>query len=393
MNSAFIYLPVISSFKVERKENRIYVKITAGAILYRVVYDESGASDLKFIVAKETKGEGIAKIGKEFDYGKEKIDDKEYAFRTAVEALAHDLQVAMREIPESLLWVQVAEVYPNHVAFPMGTKEGIKIDDGFDLVGVQENPQGEIKLVNIGFVRVTHVADNNTNPGVFSKAQIIIGGKLEPGIYVSEGPKLPFDLVVKIESNPFTVKSGGEINKMMGYSIGVELLYDLGRDINVPQLWIDAGISFEGGSAKNLDIIKNIKEFEGQEPEVLIFELCGSLLKKFYFKRFCAFGRADLIFEETGFSKKDDFEAELDHSSFGLGIGIGGEYVMAPDINLGFSVNYRFFFDQKWSSKYISVPSGLSGNHFWNVFLNLFKLFIGKTWFRPNGLVSRSVVI
>ncbi len=385
MNSAFIYIPVISSLKVEREKDVISVEITAGAIWYRVIYDESGASDLKFVVMKETRGKGIAKIGKQFKYKNEKISDQEYAFRTAIEALARDLQVATREIPEFRLGVQVAEVYSNHIAFPMGTKEGVKIDDGFDLVEVQENPQGEIKLVNVGFVRITNVADNRTNPSAFSRAQIIIGGRLEPGIYASERPKLPFDLVVKIANNPFTIKSDdGKINKMTGYSIGAELLYDLGKNANVPQLWIGAGIFFGGGSSGNLDIIKNINEFKGQEPSVSILEIRGSLLKKFYFRRLCAFGRVDLILEGTGFSRKEgDLEYRLSHSSLGLGVGIGSEYVATPDINLGFSVGYRIFSESEdWSSEFVSVPRG-TGNHSGMVFSVYLNYSLPRLGFDP----------
>ncbi len=392
MNSAFIYIPVISDYKTEEVRGALSITINAGAIWYRVTYDESGASDLKLVVKKETMGIGVAKIGKDFKHEGEKVNDKEYAFRTAVIALARDLQVATREIPEFQLGAQVIEVYPNHVTFPMGAREGIKIDDGFDLVEVQENPDGEINFVKVGFARVTYVANNRTNPGVFSRAQIIIGRGLEPGIYVSERPKLPIDLVGRILNNPFTVKlnnpyTGETIttNKMTGISIGVDLLYDLGRNINVPQFWVGGGFSFGTGSVENLDIIKNI--FWGQEPNVLIVELRGALVKKFYFKRFCALGRVDLILEETKFSKDED---ELSHSSLGLGFGIGGEYVVTPDLNLGFNVGYRLFSEsEEWSLGGITgTVTGLSGDHSGVVFSIYANYSLPRLGFDPIAVIK-----
>ncbi len=360
MNSAFIYIPIISDYKLETDEKRglLDITISAGAIWYRVIYDESGASDLKLVVKKETMGIGVAKIGKDFKHEGEKVNDKEYAFRTAVIALARDLQVATKEIPEFRLGAQVVEVYPNHVAFPMGVKEGIKIDDGFDLVEVQENPGGEINFVKVGFARVTYVANNRTNPGVFSKAQIVIGRGLEPGIYVSERPKLPIDLVVRILNNPFTVKDkeSGEVNKMTGISIGAELLYNLGRNINVPQFWVGGGLFIGSGSAEGLEIIKEI--FYPEKPSVSIVGLYGALVKKFYFRRFCAFGRMELILEATTFSKDEDIK--LTHRSTGFGFEIGGEYVVTPDLNLGFNFGYRLFSE---SEEWRGIVGGIFGDH------------------------------
>lgn len=393
MNSAFIYIPVISEFEVKKEMGvGISVKIVAGAIWYRVIYNEDGSSDLKLVVKKETKGIGVASSGKTFKYEGEKVDAEEYAFRTAVIALARDLQVATREIPEFRLGAQVVEVHSNYVAFPMGTREGIKIDDGFDLIEVQENQQGEVNFVKIGFARVTHVANNRTNPASFSRAQIIIGGGLEPGIYVSERPKLPIDLVVKVTNNPFTVKFthlffGEMTNKMTGYSIGGELLYNLGRNINVPQLWIGAGVLFGGGSAGNLDVIKSLY-FGGEEPSVSIVEIRGALLKKFYFRRFCAFGRADLILEEIQFSKEG--RASLSHSSLGFGLGIGAEYVVTPDLNFGFSVSYRLFSESDdWTYGGVSQTiNGLSGNHSGAIFSIYLNYSLPRLGFDPLAVIK-----
>jgi len=394
MNSAFIYVPVISKYNVyvDNLSQIVTTELNAGAIWYRVIYKENGEGDLKLIVRKETKGIGTAGIGKTLKHEGERVNYKEYAFRTAVIALARDIQVATRDIPEFRLGSQVMEVYSNAVSFPMGKREGIKIDDGFDLVELQEDPSGSVAQKKVGFVRVIKVEDNTTNPRAFSRAQIIIGGGIEPGVYVSERPRLPIDVVVKLINNPFTVKYTswfGEQNteKMIAYSIHAELIYNFGRNINVSQLWAGVGVFLGGGDAENLQAMRNIF---GEKPDVGILGLNGILIKKFYYKRFAATGKAELIFESIRFSKD---ESKLIHSGFGFGIGLGIEYVVTPDINFGFNLGYRIFSEsEEWSSENWSgtVP-GLAGNHSGVMFSLYFNYSLPKLGFDPIAAIKGAV--
>ncbi len=375
MNSAFIYIPVISKYNsyVDNVNKLLAVELNAGVTWYRVVYKENGEGDLNLVVKKETKGIGVAKIGKEFKHEGEKVDHKDYAFRTSVIALARNIQVATRDIPEFRLGAQVLEVYSNNVTFPMGKREGIKIDDGFDLVELQEDPNGGIIQRKIGFARVVNVADNRSNPRAFSKARVLFGTGLEPGIYVSERPRLPIDLYVRVLNNPFTVKYTdwwtGETQTytMTGYSIQAELLYNLGRNVDISQLWVGAGIYIGSGDAEKLDVIKGIFQLAGytEKPDVSILGFNGILMKKFYiFNRFLATGKTELIIEKINFTKDN---AKLGHSSeLGLGLGLGAEYTATPDLNLGLNLGYRLFSEsEKWDSGGLisaKIPS-LAGNH------------------------------
>jgi hypothetical protein len=321
MNSAFIYVPVISKYNTYTDRiNQIYtVDLNAGVFWYRVVYHENGDADLKLLIKKETKGIGVAGLNKELKHEGEKVDYKEYAFRTAAIALARDIQVAVRDIPEFRLGAQVTEVYSNAISFPMGKREGIKIDDGFDLVELQENPDGGVIQKKIGFARVTQVADNRSNPNRFSKARVIIGRGLEPGIYVSERPRLPIDLLVNFKTNPFTITlTGFGSESMTGYSIHAELLYNLGRNLDISQLWVGGGLSFGGGSAENLEIMKSIF---GDKPDVSILEYNAVVMKRFYLPfRFSVVGRADFVVEVVNFSKED---ANFNIPGLDLRLGLG----------------------------------------------------------------------
>jgi hypothetical protein len=345
MNSAFIYVPVISKYNAYTSKNTYVVQLKAGVIWFRVVYSGKGKSDLKLVVKKETDGEGYSTVGENYTYEGQKLDYKEFAFRTAVIALSRDIQVAVRSIPEFRLGAQVKETSLITVSFPMGTREGIKIDDGYDLVELRQNQVGEITQHKIGFARVIQIADNRSNRNQLSKAKIIIGGiGIEPGIYVIERPRLPIDLLVKLKSNPLSIKTGRKTETMTGYSVSADFFYNLGRNWNISQLLLGGGISFGSGNAENLDTLKSIF---GEKPTVFIMDFNFALLKRFYFPliRIAVVGRSDLILEYVGFSRKDG--EGIGNYNLGLAFEIGVEFVATPDFNVGVGIGRRFFLDNK----------------------------------------------
>jgi hypothetical protein len=227
----------------------------------------------------------------------------------------------------------------------MGTREGIKIDDGYDLVELRQNQVGEITQHKIGFARVIQIADNRSNRNQLSKAKIIIGGiGIEPGIYVIERPRLPIDLLVKLKSNPLSIKTGRKTETMTGYSVSADFFYNLGRNWNISQLLLGGGISFGSGNAENLDTLKSIF---GEKPTVFIMDFNFALLKRFYFPliRIAVVGRSDLILEYVGFSRKDG--EGIGNYNLGLAFEIGVEFVATPDFNVGVGIGRRFFLDNK----------------------------------------------
>ncbi len=398
MNSAFIYVPVISKYNTYTSLQNYTVELSAGVVWYRVIYSEDGTSDLKLVVKKETRGIGVGTIGKEVKHEGKKVDYKEYAFRTAAIALARDIQVAIRDIPEFRLGAQVVEVYSNTVSFPMGKREGIKIDDGFDLIELQENPNGGLIQSKVGFARVIQVADNRSNPNRFSRARVIIGRGLEPGIYVSERPRLPIDLLVNFKTNPFTVtyytytdfwSNEKQVETMTGYSIHAELLYNLGRNLDISQLWVGGGLSIGGGNAENLEIMKSNSIF-GDKPDVSILEYNAVVIKRFYLPfRFSVVGRADFVLEIVNFSKGDK---ELRHSGLGFALGLGVEYIATPDVILGLGLGYRFFSEsEEWerSGSVTIIPD--AGNHSGTIFSVYLNYSLPKLGFDPIAVLKGAV--
>jgi hypothetical protein len=365
MNSAFIYVPVISKYSTEVKKSSYDIELKAGAIWYRVVYYEDGKADLKLVVKKETEGWGFGTVGKKYNYENEQLDHEEYAFRRAVLALARNLQVATKEIPEFRLGAQVREVYSNTITFPMGRKEGLKVDDGFDIVELRENPNGEVVQSKVGFARVIRVADNRRRVNAFSRAQVIIGEKLEPGVYVSERPRLPIDLVVGIINNPFEINWIGGTDRTMGYSLYGKLLYNIGRRFDISQLWLGIGIAFGSASFKDMKIMKS-SNVNLDFVDYVVIGLNLDLVKKFYLpSRLLLVGKADITMEGVVISEgSGDDEIDLLRSTaIGVTPGLGIEYVATPDLNISLMLGYRLLSTEKIERNLIKVPQVNSTEH------------------------------
>jgi opacity protein-like surface antigen len=176
---------------------------------------------------------------------------------------------------------------------------------------------------------------------------------------------------------------------MTGYSIHAELLYNLGRNLDISQLWVGGGLSFGGGSAENLEIMKGIF---GDKPDVSILEYNAVIMKRFYLPfRFSVVGRADFVLAEiVNFSKGD---AKLQHSGLGLALGLGVEYTATPDVILGLGLGYRFFSEsEEWEGGGGSgtIP-GFAGNHSGTIFSVYLNYSLPKLGFDPRAAIKGAI--
>ena len=82
--------------------------------------------------------------------------------------------------------------------FALGTKEGVHLDDYFDLIESYETRKGKIKNRRVGYVRVITRADNKSNPNNYSYAKQILGKKQSEGVVVMEYPLMGVDYRVSV---------------------------------------------------------------------------------------------------------------------------------------------------------------------------------------------------
>ena len=147
---------------------------------------------------------------KDFRFGNDKwkVDAEQYAQNDAMLAFAKNLGVKTKKIDAFKLTAQIAEADGGKYGFPLGHREGVHLDDGFDLVEYSEDEEGNEIAERVGFVRVSKTADNEGNPSAFSYSSQLLGDRQDIGGVVMEHPVLGLDARVK-----FAIVSGLNIPK------------------------------------------------------------------------------------------------------------------------------------------------------------------------------------
>ncbi len=377
MNSGYIAIPFISKFTSKRDTIEVFedkkkvrvpgirVNLEGGLAFFRVNFVNNEYS-VKLAYEVKDNGSGFAAKGITSPIDSASVE--------AINKVVLSFSVAVKEIFK--LSAPIISAGFNSVWFDLGKREGIYVDDGFDVFEFVETSDGRMEPRNVGFVRVTEVADNTRRRNA-SKAQIIIGSmfgseRIVSGMFVEERPRFPFDIVfgfgvypVKLTAGDWKFSEFRELSsvrlpdndtlkikkgKLLAYAARINLNNNIGRYSGVPQLWstIDA----------NVGILPVDIKFFGNDVK---FALFGSfnlgLLKKLYFRRLA------LTFELKGGISNFEFGTDIKEGSdsvryalslrnwaFGMGPGVGFEFVINPDINIGGKVLYWFTgTSEEWS--------------------------------------------
>ncbi len=371
MNSGYIVIPFIDGFTVkkdtikvlkDKKElriPRIKVELGGGLAFFRVNFVNNEYS-IKLEYEVRDNGDGFVEEGV-----KSILSPIDSAFIIASKEIAVSFGIAVREIFK--LSSPIISAGFNSVWFNLGKKEGIYIDDGFDVFELVEKSNGQLEERNVGFVRVTKVTDN-INGKDASKAQIIIGSlfgsdRLASGMFIKERPRFPFDFTLGFSTYPVTISTGNwklsnlgvpktyllnndtlEIKKekLLAYTGRITLNINLGRYFAIPQFWftLDANIG-------TLPI--NVKFFGNDVKSAIFGSFNFGLMRKFYFRRLSltlelksGFSNFNFNTEVNVGSDSVEYALSLRDWIFGLGPGVGFELVINPDINIGGKILYWY---------------------------------------------------
>ena len=350
MNSAYIYLPFITSMVKEvDKKNNIGITIEGGILWYHVIMDKDGNTSLKQVVAATTKGIGGAKVGENytFRFGKEteKVDANTQAQYDAIQAWAKNLGVKTKKIDDFKLTAQIVEADGKNYSFPLGHREGIFLDDGFDVVEYMEDDEGRVVAERIGFVRVSKTGDNENDPTSYTFAKQYLGETTDVGAVVMEHPVLGIDLNVKpffslgmsIPKNATILP--GNITPILKddatSAIGVEgvFSYNLAPIVGVSQLFYDISIGFG---------LPTSTYNEGAEATVSVISAYMGASKKLWFTRtnlnFGIAGGMDML-SMSGKYASTDFTYGL--RAFGVKADAEFEYMWNADWSINFGAGYK----------------------------------------------------
>jgi hypothetical protein len=359
MNSAYVYLPYISSMKQEEKEGKITVTINGGIIWYQVKVEPDGKVNMVLRVAQSTMAMGFSDRNPKqvmgikadyshFDFGKESFPTtvEQYAQYDAVQAWTKNLGVKTKEIAEFNLSAQVADSRGGaKFGFALGKKEGIHLDDTFFIVENYEDKDGKVKSKQVGFARVSKTADNTNNAMELSEG-VLYYGSASQGSVMQEHPRLGIDIALKMGS-----QSGMDIPKETGiykddvtgqFLISLIASYNLAPIIGSSQTFLDMegdfGIPY-GDAADGND------ELSASTASAYI-----GLSKKFWFHRnalalsgMLGYDRfvIDWYGDTFGFGA-DDYTLSV--NAFGAKFGADYNMLLTPDLRVSLGADYKLGF-------------------------------------------------
>ncbi|MCX6640977.1 MAG: hypothetical protein NTW14_10955 [bacterium] len=364
MNSAYIYMPVLSEAKKyeSASANTVNYDLKGGILWFSIKTDTIGSS-VQLLAKKDAAGSGFAKLSAtNIRYAGKSLSGEEYAFYTAAEALAKNLKVATQEIQEFRLTNPITNTGAGWVEFGMGKKEGLGVDDKYIVAEFIEKPDGSMLQKKLGMVRISRVADNRDKPAN-SRARVLIGGRYERGQLALEHPRLPIDLSFRLVYLPFTVKNatyesnGQTLNwfdddiKTNFYGGQLWFNYNLARSTNISQFYF--ALFGEAGYGQ----LKGWKMYGEDVPGGLNWGVGGGLVKKFYANRFHlgleALGEYTAYsFSGSGMDNGTSHDYSWSIDNFIMVFNANMEIALSYDLNLGVGAGYRLAGETKsWTYK------------------------------------------
>jgi len=353
MNSAYIYLPYITSIVTKQEENDLEIDMSGGIIWWKVNISSDGSVSVDEVLNAETSSSNIIDLkakniltGKTETYDEYSFGDSSYKTTPqsyiqggAMLAFAKNLNVKTRELSDFKLQAQVMEKSNSIYSFKLGLSEGLHLDDGLFLVEFSEDNDGNEKTDNIGFLRVTKSADNKNDPVALSRANQLFGDAGDVGSVVMEHPRLGIDTRIR-----FGMKSGLNVEPGHAFSLieetaesafilGVDFSYNIAPIINSSQTFFDFGFSI---GALNAELSEQAIE---DEVVPMVWGLGLGLSKKFWFGRMNIPVGISSGLESLSLASSSG--SSISFSSYTSKLNTGFEYMIDANTVLHFGVEYN----------------------------------------------------
>ncbi len=337
MNSAYIYLPVISNYTVVESKGRYSSKVNVGVVWYKVEVND-GTVSVKLFKSMMQKAIGMANK-KGLGIRKSRGGYTTEAHESMISVAVQSLQVAMKQISAFSLSGQVMEKSFFSVGIDIGEEEGVTLDDKYLLIQQREESNGEIIDDEIGWVVITDVADTasgKSKNGYITQASIVSGSPLQ-GDVIREYPRMPLDLFfgwrqyagkLEVEQNnsPLVEASAG---------IFVEGHYNIGRGMGMNRLFLSLGAGYAFSQSDTLD--RYTEEIDEESPLVTIANYDVSLIKKWSVNRFALKFQGGVSVGGIYITTAEETYSAHGVSAFGAG---GIELALFPSLALSGMARY-----------------------------------------------------
>jgi hypothetical protein len=365
MNSAFIFVPVYlghadTSFATENGTGYKFV-LAAGGYWWKI--DNVGEKPTVNLIAHIERTTSSTKFSNEQYYvNGQKVNYKYAAFRSALNAIATDIETATKEIPDFQLSAQILNKNPRNVVISIGNREGVKTDDKFWVYDSHEDTEGNITQKKHGWVMIKKVGEKAHGLDSTQSQAQIISGMPYIGSTIKEIPHLPIDMVIGFGMSPLSIdttditKNNAEVqitnlSNMYGPELKANINLLSAKDVS--QFWLGIGAKALWGSAKG----KFEYLFYNYEID---YSFAGeydiSLMKKIFIRRFIlapeiAFGVKNImIFGEDKNVSNNILSYDSGYkrgriSQWQIGVlaNMGIEFALAPIVHIGGSAGWHAF--------------------------------------------------
>ena len=268
-----------------------------------------------------------------------------------MEQACRNLEVQTRSLTPFKLSSRIQEASGNYVKFNLGKKEGVKLDFGFEIYETIRTKKGKLKDKKIGFVKVRKVGDNTRTPIRLSKAQILLGSKLDRGMIVVEHPRLGQNISLRFEYLPFTVDTGlityegfplAHINKVKGvpYGVNIGAELDLAPILKTPLL-CETYVTGDFTIGMVFLEMTTLTGFEKVRSNISALEL--GIMKKLFLHRFALITELKCGSEALMFESPYDTSAKISATSFGITPIAGFECILVPDLSISLKGGYKLY--------------------------------------------------
>jgi|WetSurMetagenome_2_1015567.scaffolds.fasta_scaffold00509_7 hypothetical protein len=355
MNSAYIYLPVVRGYTTQLNDSMYTAGFAAGIVWFRIITAGEKARAIP-VVKSVTYSSGFSMKDRTYATTSGLVGYQEYAFRSAVKNAARNLAVATQQIPEFKLSGQIVDRGFMSVGVNMGKREGLKVDDKFQMTEVTEDANGNQTTRKKGWVMVTRVADSLSKHGYKSKAQVI-AGRPYIGAVLNEYPRLPLDLLIRGRMFAFTVRDTttplfDHLKLQNAYGGGLDVQYDIGKYMGLGQFFIGlsggvgTGAVF-GNKSDAYDAAQGADHGAAGLSWMLEWTAELSLVKKFYIGRLAIVlqpqGGYQSLVLVTGKGRGSYGDEYYSFTNAGIVFNANGglEFALSPAVNIGVGAGYQ----------------------------------------------------
>ncbi|MCS7210300.1 MAG: hypothetical protein NZ844_01525 [Chloroherpetonaceae bacterium] len=358
-NSAFIYLPVITDYTEQTVADNFVVEVKGYILWYRIIVSDDGknaSAVLLTSLSQPKAGAWSHNPDEKVKLKRREVDGKTYARLKAIGGWAQAEALAMRELPEFKLSAEIRSVEGQFVTAGLGKREGINLDDGFNVVDFYDDGNGGVVAKEIGFYRAAQVVDNRNDDSQSSLFYGYIRAGVDRGSLLVERPRLPVDVRIRprfttlniprtaVPANEFTYNNlvAGRIgfgsifalNENASSAAGIEaaLLLNLARYTGITQFF---GL-LEGGLA--------IPLARGSDVFLTSWNVSLGAQKKFWFSwinlSLSALAGADFLSISGSNNNTGQLES-LNLMMLGARLDASLELMLSPDLLFSVSLGYK----------------------------------------------------